>query len=344
MAKIRFGMIGAGGISAPHLSAVAAHDGAEIVCVADTNEELAGERAAEFGAARSCAEYDDLLAMPDVDAVIVGIPTQFHADAAIKAARAGKHVLCEKPMARTLEDCRAMIDAHHAAGTTLALAFVRRFDQNWGQIRKMVHAGEAGRPCMWRRIQAGAAPGLPGSSREWYSDSRLSDGPLPESGAHDIDFLRYTFGDVASVTGHMDHLGNHGDVLDNTIVVLQFRSGDQALVHWSWSLPRGASAGFRGLDVIGPEGSIHEPRSENGRWVIDLSKAEGAVRTVAFENRRDKTTWFDGQLADFIAAVRQHRAPRATGEDGLKAQEIYVAARRSMETGRRVDLPLTQPV
>ena len=91
-----------------------------------------------------------------------------------------------------------MVDAHREAGTTLALAFVRRFDPNWGKIREMVQAGQAGRPCMWRRVAAGAAPGTPGSSREWYSDARYSDGPLPESGSHDVDFLRYTFGDIAA--------------------------------------------------------------------------------------------------------------------------------------------------
>ncbi len=338
MGKIRFGMIGAGGISGPHLGAIAANPDAELVCIADRNEELAKQRASKVGAARTCSSYDDLVRMDDVDAVIVGIPTRFHADASVKAARAGKHVLCEKPMARTPDECRAMIDAHEEAGTVLALAFVRRFDQNWGQIREMVHQGKAGRPCMWRRIQASATPAEPGTSREWYSDSTLSDGPLVESGAHDIDFLRYTFGDVASVTGYVNHLSDYGDVLDNTVVLLQFESGDTALVQWSWSLPRGSRAGFNGMDVIGPHGCIHDPRREDGKWLIDISKADDEVETIPFENEHGPTTWFGGQLADLMDAIQSGRPPRATGEDGLKTQEIYAAALTSMEEGKRIEL------
>ncbi len=339
MDKIRFGMIGGGAISKAHVPAIQANAGAEILCIADANEELARARAEEVGAPRSCGSYDELMEMDDVDAVIIGIPTQFHADAAIKAAQAGKHALCEKPMARTLELCRQMIEAHEAAGTVLAMALVRRYDDNWGQIRKMIHEGKAGRPCMWRCLAAGAAPGPP-SYGEWYCNGDFSDGPLTESGSHDLDFLRYTFGDIASVTAYMNHMADYGSVLDNAIVILQFASGDQALVQWSWSLPRGAHSGFRGLDVIGPDGSIHEPRQEDDRWLIDISKAGGEVETIPFENRRDSNTWFDGQLAGFIKAIREGIPARATGEDGYKAQEVFAAAVRSMETGRRIDLPL----
>jgi predicted dehydrogenase len=333
-------MIGAGGISSAHLPAIVAHPDAELACIADTDAALAKTRAEEYGGARTCTSYEEMMGKGDVDAVIVGIPTKFHADATIKAAQAGKHVLCEKPMARTLDECRAMIAAHEKAGTVLALAFVRRFDNNWGQVRKMVREGKAGRPCMWRRIQASPSPAVPDSSRRWYSDSSLSDGPLVESGAHDIDFLRYTFGDVRSVTGYVDHLSAYGDVLDNTIVILAFESGDSALVQWSWSLPRGARAGFNGMDVIGPEGSIHEPRREGDAWVIDISKGDEEKETVPFDNVHGPTTWFGGQLADFIEAIQTGRPPRATGEDGLKTQEVYAAAVKSMETGRRIDLPL----
>jgi myo-inositol 2-dehydrogenase/D-chiro-inositol 1-dehydrogenase len=275
-----------------------------------------------------------------VDAIVVGIPTQFHADAAVKALRHGKHVLCEKPMARTVAECDAMLQAAAEAGKVLQIAFVRRFDDDWGQIRKMVHEGKAGSPCMWRRIVGGAAPGPPNYG-EWYSDSRFSDGPLPESGSHDLDFLRYTFGDVKAVTAHMDHLANYGSVLDNTIVVLYFESGDQALLQWFWSLPRGASPGFGGLDVIGPEGCIHTPRQQDGQHLIEISRAGGEVETVPFENRHDGNTWMLGQMNDFIACLRGERPqPRATGLDGRKAQEIYEAAVLSMAQGRRVELPL----
>ena len=94
MDRIRFGMIGAGGISGLHLPAIADRADAETVCIADTNTELAKAKADHFGVPRTCGTYDELIAMDDVDAIVIGIPTEFHADAAVKAARAGKHVLC----------------------------------------------------------------------------------------------------------------------------------------------------------------------------------------------------------------------------------------------------------
>ena len=339
MDKIRFGMIGAGAISNAHIPAILKHPDAEIVCLADVNEEAAKAQAEKLEVPRICASYDTLMEMDDVDAVIVGIPTQFHADAVIKAARAGKHAMCEKPMARTLEDCRAMIQAHDDAGTTLAMGFVRRYDQHWGQIRKLIHEGKAGRPCMWRVIVAGSAP-QPPNYGTWYADERFSDGTLTESASHDVDFLRYTFGEVETVTAHMQKLGTYGTVLDNCVVIFGFESGDTALLHWSWSLPSGASSGFRGLDVIGPEGSIHEPRQIDDQWIAEVSRADEVVEQIPFENRRDATTWSQGQLDGFIRAIRGEALPRATGYDGYKAQEIYLAAVQSMESGLRIRLPL----
>lgn len=340
MAKIRFGMIGAGAISNSHLPAIVACEDSELVGIADPNLEQAGKQAEKFGASRVVGSYDELIAMDDLNAIVVGIPTQFHADASLKALRAGKHVLCEKPMARTLEECDEMTAAAQAGGLVLQIGFVRRFDQEWGQIREMVQQGKAGRPCMWRRIQCGAAPGPPNYG-EWYSDTRYSDGPLVESGAHDLDFLRYTYGDVAAVTAHMHHLSHHGDVLDNPVVILYFESGDQALLQWSWSLPRGATAGFGGIDVIGPEGCIHSPRQEDGQWVIEISRGGGEVEVVPFTNVRDETTWMHGQMADFVACIKGERTtPRGSADDGRKCQELYLAAVRSMEEGRRIELPL----
>ncbi len=338
MSKLRFGMIGAGAISGLHVPAIKAREDCEFVCIADVNESQARARAEQWGG-DYCTDYNDLVKRDDIDAVAIGIPTRFHADAAIKALENGKHVLCEKPMARTLEECDAMIAAAEAAGKVLQIGFVRRFDDDWGTMRRLVQEGRVGRPCMWRRIVCGAAPGPPNYG-EWYSDARFSDGPLPESGSHDIDFLRYTFGDVAAVTAHMDHLANYGSVLDNTVVILYFRSGDQALVQWSWSLPRGASSGFGGMDVIGPEGCIHSTRHEDGRCLVDISRAGGEVETVEFVNRRDAETWGQGQMNNFVHCIQTGDTPRATGWDGRCAQEIYLAAVRSMEEGRRIELPL----
>lgn len=339
MSQIGIGMIGAGSISNAHLPAIAASEKASLLCIADLNLDAAREKAEKFGARRTVADYNELLAMEDIDAVVIGLPAGLHATVALAALEAGKHVMVEKPMARTLQECDAMIAAAQAADRVLQVAMVRRFDADWGKLRELALAGKIGRPCQWRRIATGSPPQPPYGA--WYSDSRYSDGPLSESGAHDFDFVRYTFGEVKSITASVRHMGLQGDVMDNGIVILDFESGDSMLCQWSWSLPPGAPAGLSGQDIIGPEGVIHTSRRrDDGVHECIVHRRGGEQEVVQFENPRDGAYWFHGQFDNFVESIRGNQTPRASGLDGRKAQEIVLAAFEATRTGRRVDLPL----
>ena len=345
MSSLGFGMIGAGAISNAHLPAINASEKADLICIADINADIAAQKAAKFGAKHHVTDYRDLLAMEEVDAVIIGIPASLHAEAAVAAFEAGKHVMVEKPMARTLQECDAMTAAADGAGKVLQVAMVRRFDAEWGTLRELALAGKVGRPCMWRRIAQGSAP-QPPAYGTWYADSRFSDGPLSESGAHDFDFVRYTFGEVKAVTASVRHMSRSGDVPDTGIVILDFESGDQMLCLWSWGLPpKCAGATISGLDVIGPDGAITQPsQREDGTYQCVVNGPDGAQEVVEFDSPRDGRYWFHGQLDNFIEAIRGNETPRATGLDGRKAQEITLAAFESSRTGRRVELPLRRGV
>lgn len=339
MSRIGIGMIGGGTISNAHLAPLVKRDDARLVCIADVNEETARAQAERYGAQRWVTDYHELLAMPEVDAVIVGIPARFHTEAVIAAAERGKHILCEKPMARTLEECDRMAEAASRAGVVLQVAFVRRFDPDWGKLRELALAGRVGRPCLWRRMAAGSAPQPPYGA--WYSDARYSDGPLTESASHDFDFVRYTFGEVKAVTASTWQMGTTGDVLDTGTVILDFESGDQMLCLWSWGLPARCSGFVAGLDVLGPEGAIQQPRPiEGDEWAVTIRKAGGVEETERFHFVRGEGNWFAAQIDNFIAAARGKEAPRATAEDGRKTLEIALAAFESSRTGRRIELPL----
>jgi predicted dehydrogenase len=332
-------MIGAGSISRAHLPVLGARDDVEITCLADMNEAAAREQAERYGIGAVVTDYRELVTREDVDAVIVGIPTRFHPEAAILALRNGKHVLCEKPLARTLEECDAIADATRASGRVFQLAFVRRFDREWGTLRELVQAGAIGRPVQWRRIAVGPPPQPPYGA--WYTQRAFSDGPLTESGSHDFDFARYTFGDAKAVTASVWRLGRHGDIDDMGTVLVDFHSGDQMLCQWSWALPVGTSATIGGLDVLGPDGVIRQPRREGeGQGVVVVAKPNGEEERHPYPSRHTADTWYGGQIANFVAAIRGEAAPRATVEDGRKAQEIYLAAVESSRTGRRIELPL----
>jgi len=267
---LRIGMIGAGAISRAHLPAVAARDDVELACIADIDVAKAKERADQFDAERAVADYNELVAMDDVDAVIIGVPARFHAEIAVKAADAGKHVLCEKPMARTLEECDAMARAAKANRVTLAIALVRRFDPAWGKVRELALAGRVGRPCLWRRAAQGSSPQPPNYGL-WYAQSKFSDGPLSESGSHDFDFVRYTFGDAKAVTASVWHMSRTGDVLDTGTVIVDFQSGDQMQCFWSWGLPPKCSgATVSGLDHVHVEVVVGQHRAARGRHADGL--------------------------------------------------------------------------
>ncbi len=332
-------MFGAGSISRSHLSALAARGDVEIAAIADVNEAAAREQAERYSIPTAVADYRELLARQDVDAVVIGIPTHFHAEAAIAALRAGKHVLCEKPLARTLADCDAIATAVRESGRVFQVAFVRRFDPEWGTVRELVQSGAIGRPVQWRRVVVSGPPQPPYGG--WYVQKAFSDGPLTENGSHDFDFARYTFGDAQAVTASIRRFGRTGDIDDMGTVIVDFHSGDQMLCQWSYSLPTGASASIGGLDVIGPDGAIREPRREaDGRGVVVVSQANGQEERHSYPTEHTPENWFGGQIAHFIAAIRGEEPPRATIEDGRKAQEIYLAAVESSGAGRRVELPL----
>ncbi|MCC6446289.1 MAG: Gfo/Idh/MocA family oxidoreductase [Armatimonadetes bacterium] len=333
---IRVGMIGAGSISECHLPCFQGKQDACVTAIADINLGQARSQAEKYGISFATADYHELIEREDVDAVIVGIPTRFHPEAVFAAAKAGKHILCEKPLARAMVECDAMIRAVEEAGSVFSMAFVERYNPEWLKIRELVQSGAVGRPCMWRRIVVGCPPQPPYGA--WYSDASMSDGPLTESGSHDFDFVRYTFGDVKSVTASVRRYGRIGDVDDTGTVILDFKSGDQMLCLWSWALPPGASAGMGGLDVIGPEGAVLSARkSEDGQLYYPVSKA-GGVEEYPFGPVWTPDTWYCGQIKNFLASIRGRETPRATAEDGRKAQEIYHAAVESSRTGRRVDL------
>jgi UDP-N-acetylglucosamine 3-dehydrogenase len=205
-------------------------------------------------------------------------------------------------------------------------------------VRRLVQAGAIGRPVQWRRVVVGPPPQPPYGG--WYTQRAFSDGPLTENASHDFDFARYTFGDAKAVTASVRRLGRQGDVDDLGTVIIDFHSEDQMLCQWGWSLPAGASASIGGLDVIGPEGAIRQPRPEaDGQGVVVVSKPDGLEDRHTYPTRPTAETWFGGQMANFIAAIRGDAPPRATLEDGRKAQEIYLAAVESSRTGRRIELP-----
>lgn len=337
MSKIGIGIIGGGGISHVHLTALAAREDAQIVGVADIVEERARQQAERYGAERAVVNYRDLLADGRVDAVVVCLPTFLHAEATIAAAQAGKHILCEKPIALTLADAQAMIDAAAQAGVHLMIAFVRRFCAEWLRLRQAIQEGVIGRPVIWRGANASSGP-----AQRWFHDAEKGGGPFVDGCIHDFDFALYTFGRPAEAYASLKTFKADSTSLDTGTALVRFESGDELMRSWSWGLP-GYGSGCHGdslHDVIGPRGTIlWTGKFDEATGLDALIHCDEQGREHRLEYKHESgQDWFNAQMDHFLTCVREDRTPGVTGEDGREALKVSLAVLESARTGRPVKI------
>ena len=322
MSKLRIGVIGAGGIPTAHLPRLRERsDAVELAAVADVNEMAAATTAEKYGIARQVTDYRELL--PDVDAVLVCVPTFLHAEIVVAALDVGKHVFCEKPMARTLEQAEAIRQAAQRSGKALQLGFVRRFDDEWLAWRDAVRDERIGRPVVWRHVMAGAGP-----TSRWFGQDEQGGGPFLDGCIHNLDFALYTFGPAQWVFANARTLNADNTALDTGTATIHFESGDELLLAWSWGLPKGCSGG-QVFEFLGPQGTITWPRGEGekGRFVINNgeSKEEVTFPTNAL------TEGFNRQMDEFIAVAQGEATPRAGSREGYESLRVALAI---LESGR----------
>jgi len=325
MSEIGFGVIGCGRISESHLQALSKLPETRLVCVADVNTEAAQLRAEKHGVSQWVADYHELLAMPEVEAVVVCVPTFLHAEVVCAAAAAGKHVLCEKPIAMTVEDAARMTTACETAGVRFMVGFVRHFSPEWLALREIIASGRLGRPVIWRHSIAIRVPPL-----RWFVDAHKGGGPFLDGCVHDYDFARSIFGEAKWALGSLTRFSEHSTALDAGTAIVHFQSGDEIVRSWSWGLPGPNCHVPPTQDVIGPDGALCFPASsEDGNlYVINT---EGESEAVPFEVTTGQD-WFDRQMAHFVHCVREGREPVTGGVEGIKALEIALAVLRAGET------------
>ena len=338
MAKI--GMIGCGGISRHHCSKLADIESAQIVACADVSEEARAKLAEDFGVEHAFHDYRDLLALDAVEAVYVCLPTYLHKDAVVAAAEAGKQVFCEKPIAMSLDDAQAMIDACADKGVKLMIGFVRRFDNFWGKLRELVQSGVIGRPVLWRHCAAGPGPGP-----SWFNDAEKGGGPLIDGAVHNYDFARHIFGEATLAMGSMKTFSPDTTALDTGSGLVRFASGDEIALSWSWGLPQGSRGGGL-MDVLGPKGAIAfdapaedypDGASPETHGAYAVSLADGETRVEVYE----KNDMFVDQALHFVDCVDNDKQPCVGGVDGKRAVELGLAVLESSRRGESVAITAT---
>lgn len=330
MAAVKIGVIGCGGIAGVHMDILSKMPDVELAGFADVREEAAEKASAKYGGAFHTSRYRDLLAT-DLDGVLVCVPTFLHAEAATEALKAGMHVFCEKPMARTMEGAESMAQAAKESGKFLQFGFVRRFDDGWMAFRQAVQEKRIGRPVVWQDVQSHPGPGA-----AWYGQDDQGGGPFLDGCIHNIDFALHTFGPAERVFAHAQTFNPKNTALDTGTATVLFQSGDELLLAWSWGLPEGCYGG-KVFQILGPEGMITWPERSGDSQAHFIVKKAGAQEEVSYPADA-LTVGYERQMEEFAAVIRGGRKPRAGVAEGLESLAVALGILHSGRTGELVQL------
>ena len=332
---LRVGLIGLGEVGQHHLLGYTSTDRARVVAVADLSQDLTAEAARRTGA-RAYADWADLIADPDVEAVDVSLPHDLHLGVALAALGSGRHVLVEKPMGLTVAECDAMIEAARRAARVLAVSHNQVFFAPHATAVDLVRAGAVGRPVMVR-LRLGVGGRYPG----WRLDpTKAGGGLLYDAGVHRFYMAREIMGDPVAITAMTDVVMPGLESEGAGVVLLEFGDGRFGVIDANYMNPpktfddRIEIAGDGGLIALaGCEAAFERFTSDPPvrLWT------DGAWRTVA-TRAMDWSGSVGAAVCDFVEAVLDGRRPKVNGEDGRMAVAMIQAAYESARTGRRVEL------
>jgi myo-inositol 2-dehydrogenase/D-chiro-inositol 1-dehydrogenase len=331
MTKLQVGIIGAGRIGKVHAETLAFRlPESEIVAITDINQDAARALAARCGIPTIAESSDAIFADRRIEAVLICSSTNTHADLIVAAAKAGKHIFCEKPIAHSLDQIDRALAAVDSAGVQLQIGFNRRFDSNFVRVRKAVVDGEIGSPRLLHIISRDPAPPP-------LDYIRVSGGMFMDMTIHDFDMARFLIGDEVEeiyVAGGVmvdPRIGEAGD-LDTAILTLRFRNGVIGTIDNS----RQAAYGYdQRVEILGSEGSVSTANCYPNQAVVSNGKTVHRDLPLNFFMER-YTESFASELRSFVESVRAKRPTAVTGIDGRIPVVMALAARQSYEERRPV--------
>ncbi|HEU4672241.1 MAG TPA: Gfo/Idh/MocA family oxidoreductase [Candidatus Limnocylindrales bacterium] len=340
--RLRVAVVGAGFIGADHAAAYARRDDVELVGIADADPARARDVAARFGTA-SFGSAEDAIERTRPDAVSVCVPTGLHRGVVEIAAAAGAHVLLEKPMARSVEECDAITEAARNARILLMLGLTHRFHAELQLAKSLIDEGRLGQPMLAQDV---FSFGEHGPWPAWYYDRSLSGGgELMHDGVHLVDRLAWLLGSpVVEVFGRTTSYARGIDgVEDGGVAVLRFASGalatlfvNEATFPIRSDAPSVPMPGRCELEIHGARGSIRYRTWHE--LIVDL--AGEPSRTIAYGDGRE----LDREIAEFVTAVDQGRPPSVGGAEGRRGIAVVQAIYASERLGRPVTIVEPTPV
>ncbi len=331
---VKIGVIGTGRIGKLHINnLVTAVKGAKVEAVADVimNDELK-TWANELGITKVYDDPEMILTDPAIDAVFICSSTNTHADLIIRAAAAGKDIFCEKPVDYDIAKIHQALDAVKKANVKLQTGFVRRFDHNHKKVRDTVASGMLGKPSIIKVTSRDPEPAP-------FEYAKVSGGLFMDMMIHDFDMVRYLSGsEVTEVSAYGDvlideRLKTIGDV-DTAIVMLKFANGSIGVIDNS----RKAGYGYdQRSEVHCEKGCVQVANDYPNTSMISTGEGVFLEKPLWFFLERYNDA-FIAEAKEFVAAIKENRAPSVGGIDGLMPVMIALAAQKSLATGQSVKL------
>ncbi|MED1472292.1 Gfo/Idh/MocA family oxidoreductase [Bacillus salipaludis] len=341
MSKLRIAVIGCGSIARHrHLPEYATNSKVQIVAVCDIVKERAEEIGGQFGA-KAFTNLEELLLEAEIDAVSVCTPNYLHAPISIAALNAGKHVLCEKPMATSQAEALAMIEAARSNGKKLMIAHNQRFVPSHVKARKLIETGEVGKIYSFR-----TAFGHPGpekwsadGARSWFfKKEQAFIGAMGDLGVHKTDLIRYLLGEeIVEVASFVETSAKtNSDVDDNAVCILKTESGIVGTLAASWSY---VSKEDNSTIIYGENAILRLEEDPNFSLIVQYKNGE----TVKYELGKIQSNEEGGQksshvIENFVNSIVNDTEPAISGEEGMKSLQVILAALESNETKQIVKL------
>jgi myo-inositol 2-dehydrogenase/D-chiro-inositol 1-dehydrogenase len=341
---VRIGLVGSQFITTIHAEALRMVQQAEVLAVMSPTEGHARDFASKYGIAHHFKDLDAMLAMDEIDMVVVGAPNFAHCETTVKAARAGKHVVVEKPLCLNLAEADRMIGACAEAGVKLMYAEELCFTPKYVRLKQLLDDGVLGDPVLFKQSEKHDGP----HAAHFWDVDRSGGGVTMDMGCHAIQFFRWLNANnpVKSVYAQMNtsvHASRtRGE--DNAIIILEFDNGVVALAEESWTKRGGMDDR---AEIHGSEGVAYADLLHGNAIPTYTTKGVGyavekAGSTIGWSFVMYEEIWnygFPQEFQHFVDCVRHDRQPLVTGADGKAVLEILFAAYESAGSGRKIVLP-----
>lgn len=341
---VSVGLIGSQFISTIHAESLRACSQARLAAVASPTPGNAERLAERFTIPKTFTDYCELLRLPEIQMVVVGVPNHLHCRVVLDAAAAGKHIVIEKPLCLNLAEADQMISACRTAGVKLMYAEELCFAPKYVRLKQLLDSGSLGQPTLLKQSEKHDGP----HAAHFWDVDRSGGGVMMDMGCHAIEFFRWMLNrpPIKSVYAQMS-TQVHGDKTrgdDNTILILEFANGVIAVAEESWTKLGGmddraevhGSAGVAYADLL--HGNAIETYSAGG-YDYAVEKA-GSTKGWSFTIYEEAWNYgFHHEMAHFVDCVQNDKQPLVTGEDARAVLEVIFAAYESARTGQKVALP-----